>query len=311
MNQDVLDLFSRADSPQAALRNRVLLLRSVESLQGLDEQGLTLFAEHATNRFYRKGDVLTTEDEQPRAIGIVIEGQVTVTRTGKPGYVARRGEGFGMLAVMASTTTGRVVADIDTVTLEIPVATFRVALEENFSLLRNCLRIMGTTLTRARHHLPADPSNPPSVDLGDYYVRPRTLPEQLIQLRRGPFHQMNVEALVDLTRRMKERRVPAGHVFWSAGEPSTFALHVEYGRVRCTAPDGQHVDVGHDFTLGVMDVWSGQPRSYEARAETPIIAYHIDYEDFLVIIEMHVSVGLDMLRGIARQYLATDKSELG
>lgn len=311
MTQDVVDLLSRAGSPQAALRNRMLLLRSVESLRGLDEQGLTLFAEHATNRIYRQGDVLTTEDEQPRTIGIVIEGQVTVARTNKPSYVAKRGDGFGMLAVMAATTTGRIVADVDTVTLEIPVAAFRVALEENFSLLRNCLRMMGATLSRARHHLPMDPSSAGPVDVGEYYTQPRTLPEQLIELRRGPFQQMNVEALVDLARRMTERRVPAGHVFWSAGELSTHALHVEYGRVRCTAPDGQHVDVGHDFTLGVMDVWSGQTRSYEARAETPIIAYHIDYEDFLVITEMHVSVGLDMLRGIARQYLATDKIELG
>ena len=52
-----------------------------------------------------------------------------------------------------------------------------------------------------------------------------------------------------------------------------------------------------------MDVWSTQPRVYTARAETPVVAYRIDYEDFLVILEMHGQVGRDILRGMARQYL--------
>lgn len=295
-------------SPRASLRDRVLVLRSVDTLAGLDDEGLALLAEHGVRRTYVAGDVITEEGDPPRMIAVIVEGQVTITRKGRPPVVFRQGDGFGMLTVMAEQPVGRAVADTSVVTLEIPAAAFRVALEENFSLLRNSLRIMSLALGRARGNLPADADNPPKMDLGAYYENPRTLVEQLIELRKGPFVQMNIDALVDLARRMIEVRVPAGHTFWSAGEASRFALHVEYGCVRCTAPDGKHVDIGQDFTIGVMDVWSNQPRSYTAKTETPVIGYRIDYEDFLVICEMHLSVGLDMLRGLARQFLASDKT---
>jgi hypothetical protein len=39
--------------------------------------------------------------------------------------------------------------------------------------------------------------------------------------------------------------------------------HMNYGRVRCTAPDGRSVVIGSDFTLGVMDVWGARLRVLE------------------------------------------------
>jgi len=50
------------------------------------------------------------------------------------------------------------------------------------------------------------------------------------------------------------------------------SITILYGRVRCTAPDGTSVDVGANFSLGVLDVSGSQPRSYEARALTDVIA---------------------------------------
>lgn len=198
------------------------------------------------------------------------------------------------------------LAAVDTQTLEIPVAAFRVAMEENFSLLRNALRMIGLTLLKARGSLPADPASPPSVDPGVYFERPKTLAERLVELRQGPFESMNLDALVDLSRRMVECRFPAGHLFWAVGDPSNYSFHVDYGRVRCTARDGSTMDVGNNFTLGVMDVWASHPRSYEARAETDVIGYRVSYEDFSIILEMHPQVGLELLRTLARVMVEND-----
>jgi CRP-like cAMP-binding protein len=117
---------------------------------------------------------------------------------------------------------------------------------------------------------------------------------------------MNVEALIDLARHMVEVRYPAGHLLWSAGDLSTHALHVDYGRIRCTAPDGRYVDIGNDFTIGVMDVW-GRKRAYEVRALTPVIGFRIAFESFLTLLESHVEVGLEILRGFARD-LVTERN---
>ncbi len=137
------------------------------------------------------------------------------------------------------------------------------------------------------------------------YERPKTLAERLVELREGPFESMNLDALVDLARRMIERRYPAGHVFWSVGDPSTYSFHVDYGRVHCTSGDGSSMEVGSNFTLGVMDLFASTPRSYAARAETDIIGYSIAYEDFSIILEMHPQVGLELLRSFARVLLET------
>jgi len=305
MTQDVLDLLVPNQPSRAGLRDRVLLLRSVENFIGLDQEALALLAEHARSRAYKKGDVIVTEGTAPESIHIVVDGQVTLTRKRSP-LVMKSGGGFGLLSVISDAPSRRVVADVDTRTLEIPAKTFKVAIEENFSLLRNALRMMGTTLSRDRGSLPANPNDPPTVELGVRFDRPKTLAERLVELRVGPFATMNLDALVDLARRMVECRVPAGHLFWSVDDPSGHSLHIDYGRVRCTAADGRHVDVGSNFTLGVMDVWAAQPRSYAARAETDVIGYVVADRDFLIIMEMHVQVGLELLRSLARQMVMND-----
>jgi CRP-like cAMP-binding protein len=199
------------------------------------------------------------------------------------------------------------VAQGDTRTLEIPGAAFEAALTENFSLLRNTLRQLGAAVLAQRGNLPADPARPLTVNHQPYYEEPRTLVERLIQLRREPFGRMNLDALVDMARGMIDVRFPPNTLLWSIGDPSTHALNVDHGSVRCTAPDGRQVTVGHGFTLGVLDVWS-RTRVYEVRSETPIIAYRIEFESFLALLEKHAEVGLELLRGFARDLLGSPPS---
>lgn len=293
-----------------AIRDRLLFLQSIDEFGGLDADGLLLLVETATERTYRKGEILIEDGADPTSVYVVIEGKVILRRRSRPDLVVRTREAFGLIAVLADQQAEEATAAETSRVLEIPVRRVRAALEENFSLLRNMLKIMGELISSMRHKLPADPKHPPKLDIGVYYEKPRTLVEQLIELRRGPFVHMNIDALVDLARRMIEVRVPAGHVFWRAGDEGSYALHVEYGRVRCTLPEGDSIAIASDFTLGVMDLWSNQPRSYDARAETDIIAYRIEYEDFLFISEMHITVALDMLRGLANQYLVMDEDDV-
>lgn len=160
------------------------------------------------------------------------------------------------------------VAEGETQTLEIPASAFEAALVENFSLLRNTLRQLGRLILDTRRNLPLDPTESRSVDRGVYYEQPRSLVEQLIQLRASPFGGMNLDALVDLARYMVEVRYPTGTELWSAGQTLTHALHVDAGSLRCTGPDGRHVSVGRGFTIGVMDVWS-RVRVYDVHTSPP------------------------------------------
>jgi CRP-like cAMP-binding protein len=296
------------EPPRIGIRDRILVLRSFENFAGLDEEALTLIAEHARTCVFRRGDVLCEEGEPPRSLQLVVEGQVTVSRRQLPPLVVKPGHGFGMLPIVANLDSGRAVADVDTRTLEIPAAAFRAALEENFSLLRNSLLLLGRGILRSRGNLPAAPDDAPQLEPDEPDDRPSTPVERLLKLRSTPFGRMDVDALLDLARQIVECRVEAGHVFWSTGDRSTHSLHINRGRVRCTASDRRHVDVGRNFTLGVMDVWGAQVRSYEARALTPVSAWRVDFEDFLSILETHVTVGLNLLQGFARMLLEPRES---
>jgi CRP-like cAMP-binding protein len=217
--------------------------------------------------------------------------------------VRKAGDAYGALPLLARQPSTRAVARGETRLLEVPASAFEAALTENYSLLRNTLRALGRSVLVTRGNLPVKPQSERVINEGTYYAEPRSLVQQLIQLRQSPFGRMNLDALVDFARYMHEVRYPAGELLWRAGEPSTHALHIDVGRVRCTASDGTSVDVGQGFTIGVLDVWS-RARVYDARAETPLIAFRVDFENFLALLETHPEVGLELLRGFARDLLS-------
>jgi CRP-like cAMP-binding protein len=287
------------------VRNRVLVLRSLESFSSLDERSLTLIAEHASYRRFAAGETVCVEGAPISFFHIVIEGQVTVTRMGHLVAVTGRSRGVGILSLLARDPNGvSAVADVDTRTLAVPVDAFLDGLEESFSLVRNSLRLQAGALLRKRGNLPARPDKPPPFAMGEYVARDRTLVERIIDLSRGGvWASCNLDAVVEVARRTTEIRVEPGEVFWKIGDPSSFWLRIDHGRVRCTAADGQLVDVGHRFVLGIMDSIAQQPRSYEARAETRVVAYKTELESFLGVLETHFDLARDFLGVLARALL--------
>jgi len=300
MNHQLVDL---GEPARGSLRDRLLLLRAQSMLEGLDDDGLLLLAEHGYTATYQDGDVITAEGEPPSAVYIVIQGEMVISRAGRELNVRKVGDAYGALPLLAREPATLAVARGTTRTLEFGGAAFESALTENYSLLRNTLRVIGASVLAARSSLPVDPTVPREIVEGVYYHEPRSFVERLLELRESPFGSMNLEALVDMARHMVEVRYPAGHLLWSAGDASTHSFHIDVGRVRCTAPDGSHVAVAHGFTIGVLDVWGTRKRVYEARTETPVIGFRIDFEAFLALLEVHPEVGLELLRGFAQQLL--------
>jgi hypothetical protein len=82
-------------------------------------------------------------------------------------------------------------------------------------------------------------------------------------------------------------------------------LRIDHGRVRCTAADGKTVDVGHRYVLGIMDAVGQVERSYDARAETQVVAYRNGLETLLDVLEMHFDLARDFVAVLARAALET------
>ncbi len=289
--------------PRASLRDRVLLMRAQPMLEGLDDDGLLLLAEHGRMGRYHDGEVVSVEGEPAQAVFLIIQGELVVSAGGKELTVRHAGDAYGGLPLLARQPSTLAVARGEVRTLEVPAAAFENALTENYSLLRNTLRSMGAGVLTTRGSLPVDVNAERQIDEGTWRDEPRPMVERLLALRKSPFGQLNLEALVDMARGMVEVRYPADHLLWSVDDPSTHSLHIEYGRVRCTSPDGRSADIGSGFTIGVLDGWGARKRVYEARTVTPVIAARIDFEGFLALLEAHPEVGLELLRGFARELL--------
>lgn len=286
---------------RVGLRDRLLALRAQPMFDSLDDEGLLMLAEHGRAVSYRDGDVVSVEGETSGVMFVVAEGEIDVSRQGRLVLTRRAGEGYGALQLLAREPSVRAVARGDVRTFEIPAAAFEEVLTENHSTLRNTLRLVGSGVLARRGNLPADPKASRVIDDGVYFHEPRTMVERLLELRQSPFGHVNLEALVEVARRMTEVRCPAGELLWSTGDESTHSLHIEAGRVRCTIADGTSVVVGKGFSIGVLDVWGTHQRVYEARAELPVIAHRVEYENLLTLLEAHPEVGLELLRGFARE----------
>jgi CRP-like cAMP-binding protein len=297
-------LVNLGEPARVGLRDRVLLLRSQALLEALDDDGLLRLAEIGYAVSYEDGEVVCAEGEPARAVHIVMDGALVVSRRGAAPVAHGVGQAYGVMPLLARQPTALVVARGRARTMQVPATAWEAALVENHSMMRNALRVMGAAVLGLRDSLPADPTLSRVLDEGSYYTEPRSFVARLIDLRQSPFGRMHLEALVDLARHMVEVRYPAGAPIWSVGDASTHSLHVDVGRVRCTAPDGRHVDVAHGFTIGVLDVWGAKRRVYEARAATPVIGFRIEFEGFLALLEVHPEVGLELLRGFAAELLS-------
>jgi CRP-like cAMP-binding protein len=283
-------------------------LRSLPNFVGLPDDSLLHTAEAARERRFRAGDVLYDERQPVDRVYILIGGRVELTRRGRPFLTIEAPGGVGVLAALAHELDGwRGVALTDTVTLELPIGALYANLEDDFALLRNSLRLISIMALQRRGNLPVEPDRaPPLPAPGPYPERDPTLVECIIGLRRNAtFAAVNMDAVIEIARRMTLVHVEPGHQLCAIGEPADHSLRINHGVVRCTAPSGEHVDMGEGAVLGALDAMASQPRSYSIRAETRVACYRMPLEAFVAVIEMHPSLGLNLLRGVAQSLLGS------
>lgn len=291
------------ESHLRSLRDRLLALRSLPGFKGLRDETLLEIGEHARERRFRRGERLLAADVPVDRLYIVFAGKVLIDFHGAPLLTVDGNGSVGFLSVIAGVPLGwSAVAEADTLTLEVPASAFLASLEEEFPLLRAILRVVAGLVVESRGNLPVASAGAPPPEQGTMPERDPTLVERIIMLRTGRslFATANMDALIELCRRMTWHRVEEGHVFFQVGDPSSFSMRINAGLVRCTAANGDHVDVGSEMVLGAMDAFADRPRSYAARALTPVSYSSTDRESFLAVIEMHPMLAMNMLRAMAR-----------
>lgn len=286
------------------VRDRMLLLRSLPAFAPLEDHALTLLAEHMRVRTCKPGEVLLRLGEPVRNAYVVLEGDVSWARKGTSPRTAQRMDVVGWLTLMARDPEGMEARAVgEAIVLELPAEALEHALEDDFGITRNSMRLGATALVAARNGLPAfDP--PPPFEMGILRPERRTLVERLIDMRRAPlFERANAEALIALVRCSREVRLEPGHTIWKIGDPSTFWLILEYGRVRCRNQAGKQQEIGANFGIGIMDSIAQVPRSFDVVTDTLVVANKIELESFLGVLETHIELARDFLGFLAHTVL--------
>lgn len=292
------------------VRDRMLLLRSLPSFAPLEDESLTLLAEHIRVRSCRDGEVLLTLGEPVHHAYVVLEGRVQWQRKGRAPAISAHQDVVGWITLMARDPDGLDARAIgDSLVLELPADVLEHALEDDFGIVRNSIRLGGMALLAARGNLPSPRGRSVPFDMGVLRPERRTLVERLIDMRKVPlFARANAEALIALVRSSDEARFEPGEVIWRVGDVANFWLLIEYGRLRCTNEDGEHQDVGAGFVLGIMDSLAQVSRAYEVRADTLVITNRIHLESFLGVLESHFELARDYLAFMAQTVLDVQAS---
>jgi CRP-like cAMP-binding protein len=214
------------------------------------------------------------------------------------------GRGVGVIGVLANTGKGfRSVAEVPTRTLEISKDAFLAALDESFSISRNVLKVFAGMILDDRGKLPTPEDAIPAPPVLADRTEPRTLVERVIEVSRtGIFVGANIDPIFDIARVMRQIRVPEGHPFFHEGDAPKAIIRVLGGQVRCTS-GGRSVDVSSGHMLGGLAALAGRKHGFEARALTEVVAYEINFEDFLVVLEAHPELSMKMLQTLARTIL--------
>jgi CRP-like cAMP-binding protein len=291
-----------AEPAFASLESRVRLLRSMPELAAASETTLVTLAADSRFRRFEAGASIWGDGQVVTSVLVVIEGSVEITRRNRQVFTAARWDIVGIVPVLAGESDGiSARAATTALALEIPAEAITSTLERDFAFLRTAMSRLGTALLARRRSLPL-PETP--LAMGQWRSQELTVVERIVQLRKTPLGQSNLDALAELARSVTEVRFGVGHVIWEAGDSATHWIRLDYGHVRCEAPSGEVVVVGAGYSFGLLDALANETRAYTTRAETEIIALKIELIDWLTILELHLPLAKQILRFLSRALLA-------
>jgi CRP-like cAMP-binding protein len=275
-------------------------------LSGLPGSDVAVIADAAAERFFPKGAVVFREGEPVGAVHFVVQGALATFRRGVRVGRVGPGAGVGGLALFACDLLGsQVVADEDTLTLELDADAVSEVLEDHFPILHHILREMSRgaidLLTRFRldpgagtQECPVDEAEGGDIDLVSriFFLR-----------RMAVFRHSSITALAELARAMAQVRFEPGTVLWREGEPSPGIFLVRSGFLRATGSRGIAFRPGPGFPLGALEALGEVPRWYEAVTETPVVALQGHMGVLVDVFEDDFAMAMDYLAVIAQSTL--------
>jgi CRP-like cAMP-binding protein len=238
----------------------------------------------------------------------ILDGSVRVSARGQTRTALPR-DAVGLLELLADDPDGlEAVAESDTrvlsisrqVLLDFLAASPAAALDTLRVLARRVVDVAGTGPMFTWPGTPRPRLTPPGA--------PLSYADKLLCVHAAlPHAPRHLTATTQVARACRERRVRAGEELWRTGEPAARGLILVAGEVECRPPAGRTFRAKGGEPLGGLEVIARVPRWYHAVAATDLVALELDRADMLDILEDHIELAIDMMRGFAAAVLRFER----
>ena len=281
---------------------RFLFLRTFPGFTDVPPEVAQVVAANTRQRSFSKGSYLCRRGAPALEVQYVVSGECEIIRNGK---VVRR---FGPRSVVAGVSALAeeeegydCVALEEMVTLAISAEDSQEIFEEHFVLLKRVIRGTSREALTARRQLGENAGFGPVGEPFPFPDRPFDLVERMAFLRKTfSFGESEIDAIADLAREVQEVHLRKGEVLWNAGDRSMYFLLPLRGVIDCHATDPeQHFRLGPGDSVGSIDAMADERRWFRAEVAEDLVAFRIDVEVLLEVLEDHFSMAMSLLQGLA------------
>ncbi|MDH3419187.1 MAG: cyclic nucleotide-binding domain-containing protein [Gammaproteobacteria bacterium] len=291
--------------------DRVLLLRTLPMLEGLRPVALAAIAQHAQERSFSRGTLLSSPDASAQAVYLIVEGEVEITRDGAASRRVQAGEAVGFIEMLSRVKQPlEVRASSDTVALELDWDAQIDVCEEHFPVVMQYISYLArlTALELQRQGL-ASAQSGPSPTTQQFGPHLNFVQRVLVLSRSRAFSSGCLDALSELSQHVEEVRWEDGDPIWATGEAAEDFFLLASGLLRCSQASGVEFTCGPGKLAGVHEALYGSERWYAAVSEGPTIGLKIDLEPFVDILEDHFDLALDFMGLLAADLLSLQSGD--
>ncbi len=286
---------------------RFLFLKTIPAFAEIPTEVAQVVAANTRPRSFSKGEHLYRSGTPAAEVQYIVRGECEIVRNGKP--VRRLGPRsvVGGISALADDELGYdCIALQDMQTLAIKVEDSQEIFEEHFVFLKRVLRGTSREVLDARRKLGKSAGFGSVAEPFVFPDRPFDLVERMAFLRKTfSFGDSEIDAIADLARDVQEVHLPKGEVLWNVGDRSTYFLLPLRGVIDCRATDpDQHFQLGPGDSVGAIDSMADERRWYRAEVIEDLVAFRIDIEVLLEILEDHFAMATTLLKGMATGILA-------
>jgi CRP-like cAMP-binding protein len=285
---------------------RMLRLKRSPMLSGLPNPEIAVLADAAVGRLFGRGEQVCREGEPVGSLHFVVRGSLATRRRGQTSGAIGPGGAVGGLALFAREPLGfDVVAEEETLTLEIDADSAWEVLEDRFPILHHLLRETSRRAVDLVVRLRLDPGaateSRPAVAAAMGQV---DLVDRIFFLRRQTvFRRSSITALADLARATAQVRFEPGVTLWREGEASAGIFLVGSGTLRARSVAGLDFRPGPGYALGALEALAERPRFYDLVTETPVEALQGHMGALVDVFEDNFEMAMDYLAVVARTTL--------